>query len=140
MKAFRSAKARLDSENEVSKKIGVLFGYHNEDILWDYFWYLSGKFKNKVSSLSNTEIYIEDVRNVIERSLYLKNHYGLNNDYLYIGNCEMYHYFFNYNEESLINNEAIKYVAVDHELGEIGHKVGEFSEWFGYNGENLSEL
>ena len=38
------------------------------------------------------------------------------------------------------NNEAIKYVAVDHELGEIGHKVGEFSEWFGYNGENLSEL
>ena len=67
MKAFRNTKARLDSENEVSKKIGVLFGYHNEDILWDYFWYLSGKFKNKVSSLSNTEIYIEDVRNVIER-------------------------------------------------------------------------
>ena len=33
-----------------------------------------------------------------------------------------------------------KYVAVDHELGEIEHEADEFSDWFGYNGEDLSEL
>ena len=52
----------------------------------------------------------------------------------------MFFYFFNYNEESLTNNDAIKYVAVDHELGEIEHEADEFSDWFGYNGEDLSQL
>ena len=71
-----------------------------------------------------------DVREVIESSIFYCQKFNLKKQYLYMGSCEMYHYFYDYNEITLIDENFERFIAIDHELGEVEYKNYSFALWY----------
>ena len=53
---------------------------------------------------------------------------NLDEYYLYMGSCEMFYYFFAYDEVD--DDDVERYLAVDHETGVIEHTAVDLYEWF----------
>ena len=67
MKEFRNWSERNKSIIDVTKKLSLLFGFHNYNNLYDFFNYFnSASYENKISELSGTEIEFCDVRRIID--------------------------------------------------------------------------
>ena len=73
MKEFRNIRERNKAQGEIEKKVGILFGMYNTNILWRYFEYMSGRYNEEISKFSNTSIEFEDIRNIIDKTLFLKS-------------------------------------------------------------------
>ena len=128
MKEFRNWSERNKSIRDVKKKLSLLFGFHN-DIYLNFFKYLnSGSYENQISTLSGTEIEFCDLRKVIDFTKEYHMNLNLDEYYLYVGSCEMFYYFFAYDETD--DDDIERFVAVDHETGVIEHTAVDLYEWF----------
>ena len=129
MKEFRNWSERNKSIIDVTKKLSLLFGFHNYNNLYDFFNYFnSASYENKISELSGTEIEFCDVRRIIDFTKEYNMNLNLDEYYLYMGSCEMFYYFFAYDEVD--DDEVERYLAVDHETGVVEHTAVDLYEWF----------
>ena len=129
MKEFRNWSERNKSISDITKKLSLLFGFHEEMYLTGLFKYLnSGSYENKISDLSMTEIEFCDIRKVIDFTKEFHVNLNLDDYYLYMGSCEMYYYFFIYDKTD--DDDIERFIAVDHETGVIEHTAVDISEWF----------
>ena len=129
MREFRNWDERNKSISDVKKKLSLMFGFHKDIFLSDLFYYLnSSNYDERRSILSGTNIDFCDIRKVIDFTIDLNKNLNLDDYYLYMGSCEMFHYFFTYDETD--DDELERFLAVDHETGVIEHVRESLGLWF----------
>lgn len=129
MREFRNWDERNKSISDVKKKLSLMFGFHKDIFLSDLFYYLnSSNYDERRSILSGTNIDFCDIRKVIDFTIDLNKNLNLDDYYLYMGSCEMFHYFFMYDETD--DDELERFLAVDHETGVIEHVTESLGLWF----------
>ena len=135
---------KLTNEHFI-KKIGIYSGlYDEENLKSNFLHYLNnGMYENKISKLSNTEIEFIDMRDVIESTNMIKEHWSLYENSFKMGECEMFLYFYKYvsvEEYDLKDGNVTQYFALDHETGELGLEVTSLELFFKLTEDERKEL
>ena len=134
MREFRNWDERNKSIIDVKNKLSLMFGFHKDIYLEDFFHYLnSSDYDEEKSKLSGTEIDFCDMRKIIDFTIDLNKNLNLDDYYLYMGSCEMFFYFWSYEPDGDKSDEELdevdKYLAIDHETGEIEYKTSMLDVW-----------
>ena len=130
---FRTYKEKTAGFKKLDKEIEVYFGIPTDN-LNDYYEYLDNyNYENKLSSLSNTEIFFVDPESLVDETIKYLEQFNFSERCLYMGSCEMFFYFYNYIDDTDMTDEELdnldKYLAVDHETGEIEYKTPMLERW-----------
>ena len=132
---FRNYKEKLAGFKKLDKQIEVYFGVPSGyQLNQEYYSYLDNyDYENKLSNLSDSVIEFVDPESLIEETTRYSEQFDFKDSYLYMGSCEMFFYFYSYvpdgnkTEDEL--SETNKYLAIDHETGEIEYQTSILGEW-----------
>lgn len=132
---FRNYKEKLAGFKKLDKTIEVHFGIPSGyQLSHEYYDYLDNyEYENRLSSLSGSVIEVVDPESLIDETIRYTEQFNLKGDYLYMGSCEMFFYFWLYEPDGDKSDEELdevdKYLAIDHETGEIEYKTSMIDIW-----------
>ena len=145
MLPFSTLEERNDQINDLAKEICIYSGLDDEENLKSNFLHYlnNGMYENKISELSNTEIEFIDMRDIIESTNMIKEHWSLYENSFKMGECEMFLYFYKYvseEEYDLKDGDVAQYFALDHETGELELEVTSLELFFKLTEDEKKEL
>ena len=137
---FRNMREKNVGFKKIDTDLGVYFGIFNEhsQIDLECYKYLDNYlYEDSISKLSNTVLKWIDPEEMMDQSILYKEQFDFENNLIYMGNCEMFFYFYEYSSNNGKTDEevdeTIKYYAVDHETGEMEYSTSFLSEWLEYD-------
>lgn len=132
---FRNYKEKISGFKKLDKEIEIHFGIpKGYQLSHEYYNFLDNyMYENKISTLSGSVMEFIDPESLIDETIRYTEQFKLEEKCLYLGSCEMFFYFWSYefdgdkSEDELDNTD--KYLAVDHEIGEIEYKTSMLEVW-----------
>jgi hypothetical protein len=132
---FRNYKEKIAGFKKLDKEIEVHFGVPSGyQLSYEYYNYLDNyDYENKLSDLSGTVMEFVDPESLIEETIRYVEQFNFKDNYLYMGSCEMFFYFYTYVPDGNKTDDELdktnKYLAIDHETGDIEYQTSILDVW-----------